>query len=353
MFSFNWKLKDGYPEKNGLKVFTTFACGGGSSMGYKLAGFNVIAANDIDPEMARVYQKNHHVEDYFLCPIGELVRQDNFENNRLAKFKGIDLLDGSPPCSTFSMAGSREKAFGKNKKFREGQAKQVLSDLFFDWIELLKELQPKVAVAENVKGMLLGNAKAYTHRVLKEIDEAGYEVQLFLLDSATMGVPQTRNRVFFMCRRKDLNLPPIKLDFAGERIPFKEVENLAEVKLGKPLSEAYAKWWKATPAGKSLAFAHPKGSFFNTCKVHPNKVMPTITATSGAKITHHTHPHEVSNEILCLGGSFPRDYDFDGVDPKYLIGMSVPPVMIANIAQEVAKQWFGVSPTPPKAPETA
>ncbi len=348
MFSFNWTLKDGYPAKNGLKVFTTFACGGGSSMGYKLAGFDVVAANDIDPEMVRVYQKNHKVENYFACPIGDLLTKDIPES-----LFDIDVLDGSPPCSTFSMAGSREKAFKKKKKFREGQAEQVLSDLFFDWIGLLKRIRPKVAIAENVNGMLLGNAKAYTKQVLKAIEEAGYDVQLFRLDAATMGVPQTRRRVFFMCRRKDLNLPPIKLEFAGETIAYKEIAKLASSELGKLLSEAYAKWWKATPAGKSLAFAHPKGSFFNTVKVHPNRVIPTITATSGAKITHHLYPNEVSNEILCLGGSFPRDYDFDGLDPKYLIGMSVPPVMIASIAQEVVKQWFKVSPTPPEAPQNA
>lgn len=345
--NFDWKLSDGYPASNGLKVFTTFACGGGSSMGYKKAGFEVVAANDIDPEMARVYQKNNKVGEYFLCPIGELIRQDNFSNDRLEKYKGIDILDGSPPCSTFSMAGSREKAFGKNKKFREGQAKQVLSDLFFDWIALLKKLQPKVAIGENVKGMLLGNARAYTHRVLKEIGEAGYDVQLFMLDAATMGVPQTRRRVFFMCRRKDLNLPPINLNFAGETIVYKDIAKLTKSEIGKPLSLAYERWWKATPAGKSLSHAHPKGSFFNTTKVHPNRVIPTITATSGAKITHHTLPYEVSDEILKLAGTFPQDYDFAGVEPKYLIGMSVPPLMIEAIAREVLKQWFpGVPSTP-------
>jgi DNA (cytosine-5)-methyltransferase 1 len=208
-----------------------------------------------------------------------------------------------------------------------------------------------VAVAENVKGMLLGNAKAYTKTILTAIEEAGYDVQLFMLDSATMGVPQTRRRVFFMCRRKDLNLPPIKLNFAGETILYKEIATQVSDDLGKPLSEAYARWWRATPAGKSLSFAHPKGSFFNTTKVHPNRVIPTITATSGAKITHHTHPNEVSTEILTLAGTFPTDYDFDGIEPKYLIGMSVPPLMIRAIALEMLKQWFPkVATTLPTTP---
>lgn len=168
-FSYRWNLKDGYPQKDvdnhKHKVYTTFSCGGGSSMGYKLAGFDVIGANDIDPQMCKVYVKNHNPKFYDLCPISALLEMD------LPKeYYDLDILDGSPPCSTFSIAGSREKVWKKDKVFREGQAKQVLSDLFFDWIALVKRLKPKVAIAENVKGMLMGNAKSYTKRILEEPD---------------------------------------------------------------------------------------------------------------------------------------------------------------------------------------
>ena len=84
-------------------------------MGYKRAGCNVIAANDIDPEMAWHYKKNINPKHYFLCPIKDLIGCD-----LPSELFGIDILDGSPPCSTFSMAGSREKAWGKKKHFREG-----------------------------------------------------------------------------------------------------------------------------------------------------------------------------------------------------------------------------------------
>ena len=73
----------------------------------------------------------------------------------------MDILDGSPPCSTFSIAGNREKDWGKEKKFREGQSAQVLDTLFFDFIALARVLQPKVVVAENVKGLLMGSAIDY------------------------------------------------------------------------------------------------------------------------------------------------------------------------------------------------
>ena len=141
-----WSLKDlADVPQNGLTVMSTFACGGGSSMGYKRAGCTIVAANDIDPEMAWHYKHNLKPPNYFLCPIGDLLKKD-----LPAELFNLDILDGSPPCSTFSMAGSREKAWGKNKKFREGQATQVLSDLFFDYLNLVERLQPRVAIAENV-----------------------------------------------------------------------------------------------------------------------------------------------------------------------------------------------------------
>lgn len=80
-------------------------------------------------------------------------------------------MDGSPPCSTFSLSGNREKDWGKEKVFREGQTAQVLDTLFFDFIALAKALQPKVVIAENVKGLLMGNAIDYVRRIYKDFED--------------------------------------------------------------------------------------------------------------------------------------------------------------------------------------
>ena len=90
-----------------------------------------------------------------------------------------------PPCSTFSMAWLREKARWKEKIFREGQAKQVLSDLFFDYLDIVEKLHPKVVIAENVKWMLKWNAKWYLKLVFERFNELWYNVQLFLLHVIT------------------------------------------------------------------------------------------------------------------------------------------------------------------------
>lgn len=84
----------------------------------------------------------------------------------------MDILDGSPPCSTFSLSGNREKDWGKEKVFREGQTAQVLDTLFFDFIALAKALQPKVVIAENVKVLLMGNAS--DEHITDDISQEGY-----------------------------------------------------------------------------------------------------------------------------------------------------------------------------------
>lgn len=189
-FPWKWNLSDlKKVQKNGLTVFSCFSCGGGSSMGYKLSGYELIGNCEIDPGVIEIYRKNHHPKYSYLMDVRELVNQDLPE-----ELYNLDVLDGSPPCSTFSMAGSREKGWGVEKQFREGQKRQRLDDLFFHFINIAKELQPKVVVAENVKGLVGGNAKGYVNEILKAYDEAGYKVQIFLLNAATMGVPQRRER---------------------------------------------------------------------------------------------------------------------------------------------------------------
>jgi DNA (cytosine-5)-methyltransferase 1 len=296
-------------------------------MGYKLAGYDVVCANDIDPQMQKVYIANHKPKQYILAPIKDLLRCNNLPK--------VDVLDGSPPCSVFSMAGSREKAWQKEKLFREGQSEQVLDDLFFEFIELANKMQPKVVIGENVKNMLIGNAKWYTMEIVRRFNTIGYKCQVFLLNSAIMGVPQKRERVFFIAHKTNKKL---NLEFRNRIIPFNELETTDINMIGKKLTPAFKKWWGLTPPGKSFSYKHPKGSFFNTVKLAPDKIVPTITASSGAKLTHYLYPNEISKEALCLAGSYPQDYNFLDLDPKYLIGMSVPPVMIAQVATQVYNQ---------------
>jgi DNA (cytosine-5)-methyltransferase 1 len=335
-FAYKWNLSDGYPapgiEKHGLKVFGTFICGGGSTMGYKLAGFEHLGGVEIDPPIADVYKTNHNPKYLFIEDIREFAKRNDFPED----LYNLDILDGSPPCSSFSMAGNREKDWGKTKVFREGQAEQRLDDLFFDYITLAKKLQPKVVIAENVKGLIQGNAKAYVHRIKKEFELAGYKVQLFLLNAASMGVPQKRERVFFICQRNDLNLPKLNLKFSEEAIVYKQYQEQNNI---NDLTDVqFNLWKKQKPTDKTLADVRNAANGFTDYLLNENEVIPTIT--SGGKFLLKNQPRWMNKKEFCQAGSYPIDYDFKQIEPQYLIGMSVPPVMTAQIANQIKLQWL-------------
>lgn len=336
-FPYKWYLKDGYTESHGYKVFGTFICGGGSTMGYKLAGFEHLGGVEIDKEVAEVYKENHNPKYLF----NEDIRNFNKRKDLPEELFNLDILDGSPPCSSFSMAGNREKDWGKKKKFREGQACQTLDDLFFDYIELAKRLQPKIVIAENVKGLIQGNAKVYVKKIKSKFEEAGYKVQMFLLNAASMGVPQKRERVFFVCQRKDLGFKPLNLQFNEKAILFGEVKNNEKQYL---LSENMKKWWLLRREG-DIGFEDitkrekgANGSLFNHKFLYNNKVANTIT-TSGLTTDFYI-PRYLSDYENKIIGSYPLDYNFKKIKPQYLIGMSVPPVMMAQIADQIHIQWL-------------
>lgn len=313
-------------------------------MGYKLAGCEVVGANDIDPEMAYHYKLNLNPRLYFLCPIGDLLTAELPE-----ELFSLDILDGSPPCSTFSMAGSREKAWGKEKLFREGQTKQVLSDLFFDYLSLVERLRPKVAIAENVKGMLLGNAKGYTKLVMHRFREIGYKPQLFLVNAADCGVPQRRERVFFCALREDIDAPPLKLEMkhrwisAGEATADLQVLTNEEQRETAP-SGRDLKWWHKTKPGDSyagvIAREESRVSCFNTIRLSGD--LPACTLPSVVdQIQHWGERRRLTYREWKRFGSFPDDYKAktDKIG-KYMIGMSVPPRMMEVVARQVIEQWI-------------
>ena len=320
-FNYKWNLSDCYPAKNidyhGTTVMSTFACGGGSTMGYKLAGFNVVAANDIDPQMAAVYKVNHNPKQFFECSVKELLNR-----NDLPK---VDILDGSPPCSVFSMAGQREKNWQKDKKFKEGQAKQILDDLFFDFIKLAEKMQPKIIIAENVKGMLQGNAKWYTKEVVRQLKALGYKVKVFLLNAASMGVPQKRERVFFIAYKinKDINLK-----FNEDKILFRDIEDVNDKR--NTTTTLFSSYWDKANPGDSI------GKFKSIKKLSRLKVANTITASEN--LYSPVYKRKLNKYEISLIGSWPLDYNFLNIKPQYLIGMSVPPVMMAQVAYQVYKQ---------------
>lgn len=347
-FPYNWRLSDTHFTKDKGKVFSCFACGGGSTMGYKLAGFDVIGCNEIDPRVNKAYVTNHNPKINIQSDI-----RDILGNKIPEELYHLDILDGSPPCSTFSMSGNREKDWGKKKVFKEGQKEQVLDTLFFDFIALAKELQPKVVIAENVKGLLIGNAIDYVIRIYKDFEDAGYYCQHFLLDASKMGVPQRRERVFFVCIRHDLGKqflkvtdlfnvnPYINMDFNENPIVYGEFADYLGLEITSDKMRYYWDNRDEKDRGMDDTTLRLLGveKCFNHKYLKECEVCTTLTSHRESNIVF-SKPLYLSQSEVCNISTFPQDYNFCNQQPHYICGMSVPPVMMAQVASRVYEQWL-------------
>lgn len=187
---------------NGLTVATTFAGCGGSSTGYRMAGYRVVWANEFVPSAQDSYRANMR-EGTILDPRDiKVIKASEILKAAGLRAGELDLFDGSPPCQAFSMAGQREKGWGKEREYDHG-AKQKNEELFTEFARLRDGLQPRVFVAENVKGLVTGAAKGMFLEILRML-KVGYRVEARLLDAQWLGVPQQRQRLIFVGVREDL-----------------------------------------------------------------------------------------------------------------------------------------------------
>lgn len=328
-----WTFADYPREKNGLKVFSCFACGGGSTMGYKLAGCEVLGCCEIDPRMNEVYIKNHNPKYNFLMDIRDFNKLPNEQIPE--ELFHLDILDGSPPCTTFSTAGDREESWGKKKKFREGQVEQTLDDLSFVFIETVAKLRPRCVIMENVEGLIRGEAFGYVQNIYSQLKDIGYTVGHWLLKGQHMGVPQKRHRVFFIAFRNDIPFSPLDFDmsFNYEPIPYGSIKTEEE----KPANGKMAKAIRQLRPGEKIEDVmfrlHGVRSGITHRIAYADDVYPTQTAGHGDIWTEDgNHPSDMD---VVHAQTFPEDYDFGTAKVEYICGMSVPPIMIRRIVQRL------------------
>ena len=183
-----------------FNVVSFFGGGGGSSCGYKLAGGNVLCVNEFQKVHGDAYSANF--------PDTPVIVDDirNVESADIRQIIGnvdIDILDGSPPCPPFSMAGSKREGWGK-EKMAYGWKQKNIEDLTFDQVRMVKDLQPKVLLCENVKGLTMDYARDYLNMMLKEFEDCGYIMTHKVLNGWDYGVPQKRERIFMVGVRNDV-----------------------------------------------------------------------------------------------------------------------------------------------------
>jgi DNA (cytosine-5)-methyltransferase 1 len=188
--------------KTGLRVASLFSGCGGSSLGYRLAGYEVVYANEFVPLAAATYRAN---SPSTIVDERDVRTLDGRELRE--RFGEIDLLDGSPPCASFSIAGQRSEGWGKVKPY--SSTRQRTDDLFDEYARVVEELRPRAFVAENVAGFAQGVAIGYARRVLARLRAAGYHVEARVLDAQWLGVPQARRRTIIVGIREDVGPRPV------------------------------------------------------------------------------------------------------------------------------------------------
>lgn len=167
-----------------MNIISLFSGTGGLDLGFEKAGFNVVVANKYDKTIWETYEKNH----------GTKLIKGDICNISSDNFPECDGIIGGPPCQSWSEAGSL-------KGINDPRGK-----LFYQYIRILKDKQPKFFLAENVKGMMAKRHNEAVENIISQFEDAGYDVFIHLLNASDFGVPQDRKRVFYVGFRKDLNI---------------------------------------------------------------------------------------------------------------------------------------------------
>lgn len=328
---------------NGFRVASTFSGCGGSCLGYRMAGYRVVYANEFIEEAQRTYKANHPNSFLDTRDIRQVKPEDVLEKVGVDRGE-LDLFDGSPPCSAFSTAGKREAGWGKVKAYSDKA--QRVDDLFFEYVRLLNGIRPKVFVAENVSGLVKGTAKGYFKRILAALREPGYRVSCRVLDAQWLGVPQMRQRTIFVGVRDDLGLDPVHPAPLPYRYTVGEaVEGLpqgGEAKRLKPGTDTH-RYWVATKPGSALSEGAKqltgKESFFTHVKLTPHQQANTILQ-SCQQLYHWAEPRSLTLQELRRVGGFPDDFELTGDFSQRWerIGRAVPPLMMAQVAKTIEEK---------------
>ena len=352
-------------SQNKFTVISCFAGGGGSSTGYRLAGGNILLINEFVEEAIASYKKNYPDTPVLVDDIKKYAGKD-FLNKVKLKEGELDILDGSPPCSAFSVAGKREKGWDKTKSYSDGKTVENIEDLFLEFIRVAKEIKPKVIVAENVKGITFGEATKKLNEFIKAFEGIGYYVTYRVLNAADFGVAQGRERTIFICVREDvadaiglsfLNLAGIFPEQFGYQISMedaiddikndpeeiKELRDFYEGSFQKKFLDPipFRPKRHMKPSDPEFREWNPKASCFNMIRPCPTMPCPTLTQQGQKKglsgVFHYAENRKLTIKELKRLMSLPEDYELTGTFDQQAerIGRMVAPKMMAEVAKSI------------------
>ncbi len=352
--------KDRYTQSKKGKVLSFFSGCGGFSLGFNWANFNILGFLELKKEFRQIYHQNFPNAVELGSDIQKITPQDIIEWNN--KFGDIDVIIGGPPCQGFSLSGKRDKSDERNP-------------LFKDYLKAVRGLQPKIAVMENVRlltSMKNEDGSLVLNNIYEEFAKSGYIVKHFEVNAKNFGVPQHRERVFFIAVRKNLNLlPTFPNETHGEfsdlfstteyyRIFADACSDLEFLESGEKCEkdifheavkhpDHVINWLWNVPQGKSAhenedVTLRPPSGYNTTYKRQiwnepASTVQTTFGMISGCRNVHPIATRSLTIREALRIQSFPDSYKFVGSlgDIRATIGNAVPPLLAYQIAQHLAQ----------------
>ena len=377
---------DDLKESSDRKLFSYisfFAGGGGSSAGYKLAGGDCKFVNEFQQVAVDTYLANWPDTPHICGDIKNVTGKQIMEMTGL-KVGELDILDGSPPCPPFSMSGTKQKGWNK-EKVAYGMKQQNIEDLTWEMIRITGEMKPKVVICENVKGLTMDYAKQHLDRMCEDFEKEGYTTTYKVLNGIHFGVPQKRQRVFIVSVRNDV-MDDIGMPWMTINSIFPEgadeqptIENaIGDLRLDNENSHeavelcesmkkgAKYKWLKRLPKnpdkvvsvgddvvgpwydkviahrkkwGKSIP--EKKHSFYQSRRVPWNQASHTLSEQGlMTSLAVHLHPEEdrvYTTKEAARIMTLPEDYINTGTLNEQLarIGLMVAPMMMKYLAESI------------------
>ena len=313
-----------------LTVISLFAGCGGSSLGYKMAGFKELLAIEWENNAVEVFKLNFPDIPIWQKDINDINSKEILKFCNIKK-GDLDILDGSPPCQGFSIAGKRKTHDERN-------------DLYKEYIRLVIGLEPKIFVMENVSGMVKGKMKGRFIEIMESLQKLNYNVKCKLMNTKYYNVPQSRERLIFIGGRKDENKIPVypqpnnKITTVWQAIKDCNIGLTDGMFSGERLELA-----KKIKIGKT-GEVDKKGSSFNLKRLFWHKPSRTIVVRvgkpnklfGGGLIHPEEHRHLGIGELKRLQ-SFPDEFEFTGKFQEQWarIGNSVPPLFMKAIAENI------------------
>lgn len=317
-------------KKTNYTVIELFAGAGGTALGFQNAGLKHTLLNEFDKNASETLRRNFK---------GDKVIEDDIKNVDFAKYKA-DIVEGGFPCQTFSFAG---KKMGFN---------DARGTLFFEFARCVKEIRPKIAIGENVKGLLRHDNGKTLQSMVNILEELGYKVSYKVLRSQYLDVPQKRERLIILAIRDDLDIPfifPKEKDYIvtigealkdcpkseGQQYPEKKKQILKLIPPGG--------YWRDLP--EELQKEYMGASYYMgggktgmARRLSWDEPSLTLTCSPAQKQTERCHPEEtrpLNIREYARIQTFPDDWDFVGSTASQYkqIGNAVP----VNLGYHIGK----------------